>query len=458
MARNPVTVFATDLHFASAIQTRLSEALGHSALVRPAEPTLDGPAANTPGLVLYAIHEPCDVGQLLVLARVRGERGLPALIPVVTGAATGECDRLAWPERSRPVCWPDGAPELVERVGRSLGQDAETSDWEEEPLAEALARRLGAQTPSLRPLAQRLAIAASHDMTVLLTGETGSGKTYLARLIHEFSPRRQHRLLVVPCGCLAPNLAESEFFGHTKGAFTGADQVKRGKFAAAGDGTLLLDEIDALSLEQQGNLLRVIDTGEYEPVGSNVTEINRARIITASNLDLEHAVADGRFRQDLFFRVAVMSFHLAPLRERVEDVAPLARGMARASAQRFHKNIAGFTEEAIAALEAFPWPGNIRQLENVVQQAVLVCNGPEIRLCHLPQPLQRPAVSEIGSLSSNGGTLSQSRQELERTIIEQALADCNYSRSRAAKRLGVSRVTLYKKMKKYRLFEKPARS
>src|SRR5207237_8553360 len=144
----------------------------------------------------------------------------------------------------------------------------------------------------------------------LLTGETGTGKTYLARLVHECSPRKDHRFLVVPCGALSANLVESEFFGHTKGAFTGADRPKIGKFAAAGDGTLLMDEIDALGLEQQANLLRVIETGEYEPVGSNETLHCSARMIVASNWILEVAVDCGKFSRGLYYRLASMSFSL----------------------------------------------------------------------------------------------------------------------------------------------------
>src|SRR6516165_9790189 len=148
-------------------------------------------------------------------------------------------------------------------------------------------RRLLTQTPSLLPLVERVALAARHDVTVLLTGETGTGKTFLARLIHDFSPRSAYRFLTVPCGALSANLIESEFFGHVKGAFTGADRVKVGKFAAVGEGTLLLDEIDTLALEQQASLLRVIETGEYEPVGSNETQLSRARLVVASNVNLE---------------------------------------------------------------------------------------------------------------------------------------------------------------------------
>src|SRR5204862_3077820 len=165
-----------------------------------------------------------------------------------------------------------------------------------ESLEDTLSRRLFSLTPSLLPLVGRIALGASHDVTVLINGETGTGKTYLARLMHDYSPRRQHRFMAIPCGAITANLIESEFFGHAKGAFTGADRTKIGKFEAVGEGTLLLDEIDTLALEHQAKLLRVIETGAYEAVGSNDTSICKARIIAASNWDLEGAVREGKFR------------------------------------------------------------------------------------------------------------------------------------------------------------------
>src|SRR5262245_58847855 len=223
---------------------------------------------------------------------------------------------------------------------------------------EAISLDLLAQTPSLQPIAKGLALAASYDVTVLTSGETGTGKTYLARFIHNYSARKENRFLVVPCGALSNALVESELFGHVKGAFTGADRTKVGRFEAAGEGTILLDEIDALGLEQQAKLLRVIESGEYEPVGSNGTQVCQARIIAASNWNLEEAVDQGKFRQDLFYRLNVMSFHLPPLRERVRDIAPLVRGMVQRISQKFGKQIKGVSPEALALLENYPWPGN----------------------------------------------------------------------------------------------------
>jgi DNA-binding NtrC family response regulator len=200
-------------------------------------------------------------------------------------------------------------------------------------------------------------------------------------------------------------------------------------------------------------LLRVIETGEFEPVGAVETQKCKGRLIVASNIDLEEAVAHGRFRPDLYFRLNVMSFHLPPLRERVQDIAPLARGMAARFNRKFNKGLFDINPEAMAALEAYPWPGNLRQLENVLQHAVLVSAGPDLLLQHLPPSLQDQALPPMQADVNGFDTLHHQRDLIERNVIQRALMANGYSRTRAADALGISRVTLYKKMKKYGLMK-----
>ncbi len=315
--------------------------------------------------------------------------------------------------------------------------------------------RLRDRTPSLLPLVDRLTLAAAHDVTVLLTGETGTGKTFLTRLIHDCSPRRKERLLVVPCGAFAPSLIASEFFGHARGAFTGADRAKEGKLEAVGRGTLLLDEIDALGLEQQAKLLRVIETGEFEPVGSNETRRCEARVVAASNIGLEEAARSGGFRPDLYYRLEVLAFHLPPLRERPQDIACLAGALAARLPVRFGKTPASVSPEALATLRAFAWPGNLRQLENVLQYAAMVCNGPEFRPEHLPTYVRREVAEQAPVRAPPAETLQASRRGADRSFIEQALAANGRNCTVTARALGVSRVTLYKRMKQLGLRAAP---
>jgi DNA-binding NtrC family response regulator len=459
MPGSRVALVSDDPRLAEAIQEYLRQHLGHAAYTCPFEAIRERLGPDTDGLLLLAAGRPSDGEGIRRLVQDICLQKLPPVVVIVDGEqCPGEAFAALDPYVARRLRWPDDAPALAQMIKERCGRGVEFSDNQGNSLEELLSRRLLAQTPSLLPLVERVALAAKHDVTVLLNGETGTGKTFIARLIHEHSPRKEHRFLTVPCGALSANLVESEFFGHVKGAFTGADRPKVGKFAAVGHGTLLLDEIDTLGLEQQATLLRVIETGEFEPVGSIETQTCTGRLIVASNINLEEAVERGKFRPDLYFRLNVMSFHLPPLRERVQDIAPLARGMAARFNRKFHKALFDIHPEAMAALESFPWPGNLRQLENAVQHAVLVSSGPDLLLTHLPQAMQDHAVNVQPNANSAGhvaDSLHHQRDLIERNVIHRALVNNGYSRARAAESLGISRVTLYKKMKKYGLMHIP---
>ena len=336
---------------------------------------------------------------------------------------------------------------------------------EEELLGEAIGRRLLVHTPSLLPSLQRIALVASCDAIVLLTGETGTGKTRLARLVHELSPRRAEPFLVVDCGALSATLVESELFGHAKGAFTGADRDRPGKLAAAAGGTLLLDEVNSLPPPLQAKLLRAADERVFEPVGSNQSQPMRARLVAASNAPLAEEVAAGRFRADLYYRLNVVGFYLPPLRERPGAVGPLAARFLREFAARNRPDVGGLTAEAGRALAAYRWPGNVRELRNVLERAVALCPGPLVGLRDLPEAVRAPETARWAgprpaapATSDMPVTLRQSKAEAEVRRISEALRKHGNNRLRAAAELGISRMGLYKKLHKYGLLEPAAAS
>ncbi len=225
--------------------------------------------------------------------------------------------------------------------------------------------------PEMFEMLDDIRVAARHDVTCLLIGETGSGKTHLARLIHELSERREERFCTVACGSIPLSLIDSELFGHVRGAFTGADANREGKFAAAGRGTVLLDEIDVLPPEQQAKLLRVIETREYEQVGSNDTKISEARLVVASNYNLEELVQNGTFRTDLYYRLNILHFRLLPLRERPWDIEYLARKFALEHSRTHNIPLRQIEPEFFETLRRYQWPGNLREMANVIRRAVL---------------------------------------------------------------------------------------
>ena len=349
---------------------------------------------------------------------------------------------------------PEGRAQLAELVRRqadpSLDQAGLCSDLPHKVL-HGRTRSMITFAPQMFEMIDELKVAAAHDVTILLIGETGCGKTYLAKLIHELSPMSSEQMYTGACGALPPDLIESELFGYVRGAFTGAERDRLGKFAAAGRGTLLLDEIDVLPLEQQAKLLRVIETGEYEQVGSNETHQSQARLVAASNYDLEQLVAAGTFRRDLYYRLNVLKFYLPPLRERPADIEFLSRNFALMHSRKHNIQLREIDPRFLQALKAYSWPGNIRELENVIRRSVLYCRRGVLTIEDLPSNL-RGGGSQGPSPAANGEsgrTLESRVGVLERRIIEDSLQRNAHHRQATAEELGISRVTLYNKMKKF---------
>ena len=282
--------------------------------------------------------------------------------------------------------------------------------------------------------------------TVLITGESGTGKSMIARAIHRRSSRRDKPFVEVACGALPETLLESELFGHVAGSFTGATGDKTGKFKQSDGGTIFLDEISTASPSMQVKLLRVLQELEFEPVGGTKTIRVDTRVILATNEDLTRAVSAGRFRQDLYYRINVINVELPPLRSRLTDIPLLAAHFLTRMREETGKNVEGFSDEAMAALQAYPWPGNVRELQNVVERAVLLGKSPVIAPDDLPRDLALAAPARPNR--GGGHTLKEALEAPERQIILETLQQLNWNRNATAEQLGINRTTLYKKMKR----------
>jgi two-component system, NtrC family, response regulator AlgB len=282
---------------------------------------------------------------------------------------------------------------------------------------------------------------ATTDATILLRGENGTGKTVLARKIHAWGKRADRPFGNISCPSIPAELLESELFGHIKGAFTGAIHDSPGRIAACECGTLLLDEIGDLPLSIQPKLLRFLQDHEYERIGDCVTRRADVRIIAATNIDLEKAVQDGRFREDLFYRINVIQIEVPPLRERRDDVAPLAERLLLFFGRTNHRHFTGFTEEALQALRSYPWPGNIRELRNIVERAAIICPNDHIGIEHLPETLiSHQVIPQIGDLVN--------LEKIEELHIRRVLV-ATKSLQEAADILGIDQATLWRRRKQY---------
>jgi DNA-binding NtrC family response regulator len=299
--------------------------------------------------------------------------------------------------------------------------------------------------------------------TILITGENGTGKSMIARAAHKKSSRRNGPFVEVACGALPDTLLESELFGHVAGAFTGAASNKVGKFQLAHSGTLFLDEIGTATPALQVKLLRVLQELQFEPLGGNETIKVDTRTILATNENLEQAVAEGRFRQDLYYRINVICIELPPLRQRVDDIPVLAQHFLERACEEYGRSVERISLAAMQAMQGYRWPGNIRELENTIQRAVLLCKGKQIDSDLLPLAILPPIVANSGTEDAksiprptsatpsetwHNKTLTEALEEPERQIILEVLRINRWNRNVTADQLGINRTTLYKKMKK----------
>jgi len=339
---------------------------------------------------------------------------------------------------------------MVEEVTKLEAELEEFCRVRESRVLRGQTRSLTTFTESMFGMLNEIKVAGDYAVPILLVGETGSGKTHLARLIHELSPRCNERCLTVACGAMPPNLIESELFGHVKGAFTGADQNRLGKFAAAENGTLILDEIDVLTPDQQAKLLRVIETGEYEAVGCNDTRISNAALIVSSNVNLEDLVSTGKFRKDFFYRLNTLSFVMPPLRERVLDIEYLARKFALEQSRSYRTRLWHIEPEFLERMQRYYWPGNIREMENVMRRACLYCRDGVLTPNELPSHVRENAAASSlrPKPERESACLEHGVRQAECRIITESLRRNNFRRSDTAAELGISRVTLYNKIRK----------
>ncbi len=388
---------------------------------------------------------------LNLLARVRS---IDATLPVVV--------ITAWATVSLAVeAMRQGARDFVEKpwdnarllsilrtqveLGRALRR-GERLEAENELLRQDSRPSLIAQSPEMRPVIELIERVGPSEANVLITGENGTGKGVVARAIHAVSPRAARPLVTVNTGGLSETVFESELFGHVRGAFTDAKADRVGRFELADGGTLFLDEIANISLSQQAKLLRVLETGELERVGSSRTRRVDVRIVSATNASLREEVAAGRFRQDLLFRLNTVEIPVPPLRSRRADIVPLAEHFLAQHARRYRKALRGFEEGALEALLAHSWPGNVRELDHAVERGVLMAAGDRVRARDLGlQPAALPTLPGTSALEA------LPLEEVERVLIQKALARYGGNVSQAAQALGLSRSALYRRLEKHGL-------
>jgi len=332
--------------------------------------------------------------------------------------------------------------ELAEALRRGRRLEAENMALRDESSSEL--PQIVAESPAMKSVLNLVERIGPADANVLITGENGTGKEVITRLLHSISSRRTKPLISLNAGALAEGVFESELFGHVRGAFTDAKADRVGRFELADGGTLFLDEIGNVPLNLQAKLLRVLETGEFERVGSSKTQKVNVRLLSATNADLHAEVAQGRFRQDLLFRLNTVEIRLPPLRDRIEDIPVLAEHFLKLHRERYRRPIMGFTPEALDALRQHLWPGNVRELDHVIERAVLMSPGQIVTAFDL-------ALEATPDARLSARLEEMSLEDAERLLIKKALARFEGNANRAAEALGLSRSALYRRLQKYGL-------
>ncbi|HQM48485.1 MAG TPA: sigma-54 dependent transcriptional regulator [Candidatus Hydrogenedentes bacterium] len=331
----------------------------------------------------------------------------------------------------------------VNKARRNLQTQTAIQDYEQDLFQEFIG-----DSKAMKRVIEVITKVAPTDSTVLILGESGTGKEIIANAVHRLSRRREMPFIAVNCAALPEQLLESEMFGHLKGAFTGADSNKRGLFEEADGGTIFLDEVGEMSLATQAKLLRVLQNGEIRPVGASSSSHVDVRVLAATNRNLEEAVAERRFREDLYFRLNVIQVRVPPLRERMDALPQLVGHFVSQMSRRFGKRVQGFDEQTQAYLRNYSYPGNVRELESIIAHAIIMADGDIIRARDLPEQV-RAGGSAPFALPHYASESIPTLKEMEEQLIRQALDKLSGNQTEAADKLGISRSTLWRKMKEY---------
>jgi DNA-binding NtrC family response regulator len=399
---------------------------------------------EAPAVTLLDLQMP-RMGGLEVLQALRRE-GIETTVIVITAHGTVENAVEAMKAGAYDFITKPFDPkhlEIVVRKAVERGQLLDANRMFRDEL-EARVPPVVGESPAIRAALETARRAAVTNSTVFLLGESGTGKEVFSRLIHQWSPRRERPLVVVNCVALSEQLLESELFGHERGAFTGAHQMKKGKFELADGGTVFLDEVGDLKPGLQTKLLRVLQEREFERVGGTKVLKTDVRIVAATNTDLTRAVKEGQFREDLFYRLNVISITLPPLRERMEDLPALADYFRRKFAAETKKDVEGIEPEALRLLRGYAWPGNVRELANAIERAVVLCAGTRLG----PDDILLPAAPEGGAAAApaDSGGFHERVREFKRSLLRDTLRKTGGNQTKAAEHLSLSRPYLVRLM------------